>query len=64
MDDTLYDEVDYCRSGFNAAAQFISELKAEHSTEKIFDVLWSEFQAANRTKTFNAALEKLQDVLG
>lgn len=62
MDDTLYDEIDYCRSGFTAAARYIVEnVKGceELKTEKVFNALWSQFTAGNTKKTFNSALEKL-----
>lgn len=60
MDDTLYDESDYCRSGFAAVAGFISEKLRVHSADIIFDALWKEFKSGNRTSTFNAALEALE----
>jgi putative hydrolase of the HAD superfamily len=61
MDDTLYDEIDYCKSGFKAAADFIAQNKADSvkvSPERIYEVLWDEFTSGNTTRTFNAALEK------
>jgi putative hydrolase of the HAD superfamily len=57
LDDTLYDEIDYCRSGFKAVAQSLSNLVDVLSPEEIFDSLWQQFTAGNRTKTFNAALD-------
>ena len=63
LDDTLYDEVDYCRSGFEAVAGFLAGLPEaaglKGQTNPIFDHLWKQFQAGNRTKTFNAALDEL-----
>jgi len=59
LDDTLYDELDYCRSGFKAVAEFLSNLVDVLSPEEIFDSLWQQFTAGNRTKTFNAALDDL-----
>ena len=58
MDDTLYDEVDYCRSGFRAVADFLTD-KYEANSEEAFDALWSEFCSGNHDRTFNAALEQL-----
>jgi putative hydrolase of the HAD superfamily len=57
LDDTLYDERDYCRSGFKAVAQSLSNLVDVLSPDEIFDSLWQQFTAGNRTKTFNAALD-------
>ncbi|MFA5240120.1 MAG: HAD family hydrolase [Phycisphaerae bacterium] len=59
LDDTLYDEVDYCRSGFKAAAESLSNMVDVLSPEEIFDSLWQHFSAGNHTKTFNAALDDL-----
>jgi len=53
LDDTLYDEIEYCKSGFAAVAEFA------RSAEHISAVLWEQFTAGNRTKTFNAALDEL-----
>ena len=59
LDDTLYDEIDYCRSGFASVANFLAELPNIPATERIFDCLWKQFNTGNHTKTFNAALEVL-----
>jgi putative hydrolase of the HAD superfamily len=59
LDDTLYDELDYCRSGFEAAAQFLSNVADVLSPAEIFNSLWKQFAAGNHTKTFNAALDDL-----
>ncbi|MHC4664587.1 MAG: HAD family hydrolase [Planctomycetota bacterium] len=60
LDDTLYDEIDYCRSGFAAVAGFLAELPQFPSAEPIFDSLWKQFTAGNHTKTFDAALAELK----
>ncbi len=59
LDDTLYDEIDYCRSGFTSVAEFLAGLPEMPSAEQIFEVFWQQFTAGNRTKTFNTALEEL-----
>jgi len=74
LDDTLYDEIEYCKSGFAFVAEFLANLpegrsadpatasaSAETSAETrcISAALWEQFTAGNRTKTFNTALEKL-----
>lgn len=59
LDDTLYDEVDYCRSGFAYIAQSLANLPGWPNAEQIFDCLRKQFTAGNRTKTFNAAFEEL-----
>ena len=90
LDDTLYDEIEYCKSGFAAVAEFLANRSERRSssmgegeaspagpatasafratagsaptsaeTRGISAVLWEQFTAGNRTKTFNAALDEL-----
>lgn len=59
MDDTLYDELDYCRSGFKAAGKFITDSFKGIQATQAFESLWTEFNGGNRTRTFNAALDAL-----
>ena len=59
LDDTLYDEIEYCRSGFSAVAGFLAGMPDAPPAERIFGALWEQFTAGNRTKTFNAALDEL-----
>ena len=59
LDDTLYDEIDYCKSGFTAVAEFLAKRFDGLTAEQIFDIFWREFAAGNHTRTFNAALETL-----
>ena len=59
LDDTLYDEVDYCRSGFGAVAEFVAKSYEGLGGEQIFAVLWKQFTGGNRTRMFNRALEEL-----
>lgn len=59
LDDTLYDEVEYCRSGFASVAEFLADLPDYPSAQRIFSCLWQHFGGGNRTKTFNAALDEL-----
>lgn len=63
LDDTLYDELDYCKSGFNAVAQFLAKLPnlpSPYTANSIFAALWEQFSVGNHTKTFNTTLEKLK----
>jgi putative hydrolase of the HAD superfamily len=61
LDDTLYNESDYCRSGFAAVAKALASLPGLPADAEmtIFDIFWQEFTSGNRDKIFNAALEKL-----
>lgn len=59
LDDTLYDEIEYCRSGFTAVSEFLAEMPEIPSSRRIFDALWGQFNAGNHTRTFNAVLDEL-----
>lgn len=59
LDDTLYDEIDYCKSGFDAVAEHLAASGAAPAADTAFEALWGQFQAGNRTRTFNAALDAL-----
>jgi putative hydrolase of the HAD superfamily len=60
LDDTLYDEIDYCRSGFASVCKRLAGLPGAPTANRIFEALWKQFSAGNRTKTFNAALDDLR----
>jgi putative hydrolase of the HAD superfamily len=61
LDDTLYDEIEYCKSGFAAAAEFLANtVSSMTETKRIFAALWEQFSTGNHTKTFNAALDELE----
>jgi putative hydrolase of the HAD superfamily len=59
LDDTLYDEIEYCKSGFAAVAEFLADWPEAPPAERISAALREQFTAGNRTKTFNAALDEL-----
>lgn len=59
LDDTLYDEAEFCRSGFTAVAAYLAENNADISQSKAFQLMWTQFSTGNRNKTFDTALEKL-----
>jgi putative hydrolase of the HAD superfamily len=59
LDDTLYDEIEYCKSGFRAVADFLAEPSNPFPAERIFDALWKQFNSGNRKKTFDKALDEL-----
>jgi len=60
LDDTLYDEIEYCQSGFATVAESLANLPDASPAERIFGALWGQFTAGNRTRTFNAALDELE----
>lgn len=59
LDDTLYDEIDYCRSGFETVSKVIADLAEMSTCRQAFEALWRQFTLGNHTKTFNAALNEL-----
>jgi len=59
MDDTLYAEVDYCKSGFWSVADWLAKNGVEANGEQIYENLWHVFCSGNHTTTFNKALENL-----
>jgi len=59
LDDTLYDEFDYCKSGFTAVADFLSARAEPLTSADIFNCLWAQFTGGDRKTTFNTALDKL-----
>ncbi len=59
LDDTLYDEVDYCKSGYRAVSQYISSFDGAPGPQRLFNALWKEFTSGNRRQVFNAIVEKL-----
>lgn len=60
LDDTLYDEIDYCRSGFEAVADFLTTVyKVPLAPKDLFSAFWRQFDGGNRTETFNEALKEL-----
>ena len=62
LDDTLYEEIKYCRSGFQAVSDFLSGLpsaKQKYSSDKIFKILWNHFTTGDRTHVFDSALNEM-----
>lgn len=59
LDDTLFDEIDFCRSGFRAAAQYIATLSDARCADAVFEVIWRCFITGDRGSTFNLALAEL-----
>lgn len=58
MDDTLYDEIDYYKSGFNQVShQIAKDFKIE--IQDVFKKIWEIFNKGNQKTTFDAASKKL-----
>lgn len=56
LDDTLYLERDYVRSGFRAVAEHVERT---YEVENPFDWLWDQFESGTRGQTFDLLAEKL-----
>lgn len=56
LDDTLFPEREFVRSGFQAVGNWISD---KYSVVDFFEVAWQLFIAGKRGKIFNLTLEKL-----
>ena len=56
MDDTLYLERDYVRSGFRAVAQAVAT-RQEIPAETLFQWLWAQYEAGVRGNTFDCLRE-------
>jgi putative hydrolase of the HAD superfamily len=61
LDDTLYDEIDYCKSGFTAVARYLSQtFPRKVTTDLAYTTLWDIFENGEHTQTFNQALSALE----
>jgi putative hydrolase of the HAD superfamily len=60
LDDTLYPEIEYVRSGFRAVAEYLGE--RGHAKDTVLTRLQREFEADPRTRVFNRVLEQLGEV--
>ncbi|MDD5459678.1 MAG: HAD family hydrolase [Phycisphaerae bacterium] len=58
LDDTLYPEIEYCKSGFRAVAEYLWESQGLDS-EQAFGAFWREFMEGDRSAVFNNALKNL-----
>jgi putative hydrolase of the HAD superfamily len=58
MDDTLYDEADYYKSGFSVIADKIAK-DFSLNAKDVFEKMWELFSNGTRKDVFNTAAEKL-----
>jgi putative hydrolase of the HAD superfamily len=57
LDDTLYPEVEYVRSGYRVVAAALAG--GEWEPSRIYDLLWQEFDSGDRRRVFNAVLRHI-----
>jgi putative hydrolase of the HAD superfamily len=58
LDDTLYSEVDYCKSGFAAVAAYLATRPGYPTHSQLYDAFWQQFTAGNYGYAFNAVLSQ------
>lgn len=61
LDDTLYDELTYVRSGFEAVAHALG-MQFQAEPEALVQLMWQTLKKEGRGKVFNAALESLHQL--
>ena len=59
LDDTLYDEIEYCKSGLHAVSQCLAQTHPILRHEEFFQAFWTQFTLGNTKKTFDTALQSL-----
>ncbi len=59
LDDTLYPEVDYCKSGMREISKMLSAA-LNIASDEIFDRIWSRFMAGDRDMLFNKILDEFE----
>jgi len=59
LDDTLYNEIDYCKSGFRAVADYLHEKNQNIPAKQVCQALWAQFEQGNHSRIFNAGLDEL-----
>ena len=57
LDDTLYPEVEYVRSGYRVIAATLSG--GDWDQNRIYDLLWQEFSEGDRRRVFNVVLRQI-----
>jgi putative hydrolase of the HAD superfamily len=57
LDDTLFSEADYVRSGYQAVAECLTGPK--YNKKKVFQMLWEAFERGPRDRVFNNVLEQM-----
>jgi len=59
LDDTLFDELDFVRSGLRAAAQRLTSLSDGQCAADVYAVMWDCFLTGDRRSTFDLTLDRL-----
>lgn len=59
LDDTLYSEIEFVKSGFRAVAKYLHHLHPKHLEESLYTMMLSELKQNGRGKVFDVVLEYL-----
>lgn len=59
LDDTLYHEADYCKSGLRSVCRFLKNKYPSCDEKKAFIYMWDQFNSGDRTRIFNNTLKEL-----
>jgi len=59
LDDTLYREVDYVKSGLQAVARYLSQF-CDEPADAIFERMWQEFRFGDRRHVFDRVIQEKQ----
>ena len=59
LDDTLYNETDYCKSGFLAVSDYLSQKPPYPDKNRLFEAFWSQFMAGQHNYLFDTVLATL-----
>jgi putative hydrolase of the HAD superfamily len=59
LDDTLYDEIDYCKSGFKAVAEHLVNKFGSPDSKDVYESFWKQFTSGRRGKIFDIALNEV-----
>jgi putative hydrolase of the HAD superfamily len=57
LDDTLYPEIEYCKSGMLSISKILAK-KLSLSSEGVFEKIWSRFLSGDRDMLFNKILDE------
>ena len=58
LDDTLFEEIEYCKSGFRKIASVLAKEAKIATPEEIYCALWNEFTSGDSQKVFNVVLDQ------
>ena len=58
LDDTLFEEIEYCKSGFREISARLAKQTNVAASDEIYEALWNEFKQGKSGTIFNAVLDQ------